>query len=83
MTKFETILRLSELKGRLSHILLQEVSELKKEISKLIQDLSQDFLSPMGSRYEGECDYEETSSQDKECLLEYSHFCKYRRPNHE
>ncbi len=77
MTAFETILRLSEMKGRLSHIMLQEVSDVKREISELIQDLSEDFLSPAGTGCENNCDHDWRIIQDKACLSGTSLFCRY------
>ena len=44
MTKLEVIVRLAEMKGRLSHILLQEVHDIKKELIQLIDELAKSLM---------------------------------------
>jgi len=56
MTKFETIIRLVELKSALNPILLQEVLAVKKGIAELINDLSKEFIEP--ESHEECCEHE-------------------------
>lgn len=71
MTRFETILRLAELKGRLSHIMLQEVSDVKHAIATLIDDLSVDYKDD-----EEGCNHEWRLIPDVCNLFGASMFCK-------
>jgi len=44
MTKLEVIVRLAEIKGSLLSIRLQEISEVKRELIRLIDDLAKGFI---------------------------------------
>jgi hypothetical protein len=44
MTKLEVIVRLAEIKGSLLSIRLQEISDVKRELIRLIDDIAKSFI---------------------------------------
>ena len=51
MTKLEVIVRLAEIKGSLLSIKLQEISDVKRELIRLIDDLAKGFIEDEECRH--------------------------------